>query len=100
NRVRLCYGSQVRFPGFYQTDCCISLRFRYMYERAIYMVNSFQFTRSSQALPGVPKSPSRKGYFVSLSLGFQGAPWLELEWMAMKPVFALVFAAVAALPGA
>ena len=40
------YGSQVRIPGFHQTDCSISLRFRYMYERAIYMVNSFQFTRS------------------------------------------------------
>jgi hypothetical protein len=49
NRVRLRYGSQVCFPGFHQKDCSDSLRFRYLYERAIYMVNSFQFTRSSQA---------------------------------------------------
>ena len=47
NRVHLRYGSQVCFPGFRQTDCSASLRFRYMYERAIYMVNSFQFTRSA-----------------------------------------------------
>ena len=48
NRVRLRYGSQVCFPGFHQPDCSDSLRFRYMYERAIYMVNSFQFTRSAR----------------------------------------------------
>ncbi len=42
------YGSQVCFPGFRQTDCSLSLRFRYMHERAIYMVNSFQFTRSAR----------------------------------------------------
>ena len=47
NRVRLHYGSQVCFPGFHQPDCSGSLRFRYMYERAIYMANSFQFTRSA-----------------------------------------------------
>ena len=35
-------------PGFHQPDCSDSLRFRYMYERAIYMVNSFQFTRSAR----------------------------------------------------
>ena len=49
NQVRLRYGSQVRVPGFRQIDHSIPLRFSYMYERAIYMVNSFQFTRSSQA---------------------------------------------------
>jgi hypothetical protein len=32
NRVHLRYGSQVRFPGFHQTDYSLSLRFRYMYE--------------------------------------------------------------------
>src|SRR5207244_11163178 len=48
NRVRLPYGSQVCFPGFRQKDCSASLRFRYMHERAIYMVNSFQFTRSAR----------------------------------------------------
>ena len=48
NRVRLRYGSQVCFPGFHQPDCSDSLRFSYMYERAIYMVNSFQFTRSAR----------------------------------------------------
>jgi hypothetical protein len=48
NRVHLRYGSQVCFPGFHQPDCSDSLRFRYMHERAIYMVNSFQFTRSAR----------------------------------------------------
>ena len=48
NRVRLRYGSQVCFPGFHQTDRSAPLRFSYMYERAIYMVNSFQFTRSAR----------------------------------------------------
>jgi hypothetical protein len=48
NRVRLRYGSPVCFPGFHQMDCSIPLRFRYTYERAIYMVNSFQFTRSAR----------------------------------------------------
>ena len=49
NQVRLRYRSQVCFPGFRRTDRSLPLRFSYMYERAIYMVNSFQFTRSSQA---------------------------------------------------
>jgi hypothetical protein len=48
NRVRLRYGSQVCFPGFHQTDYSVSLRFRYMHERAIYMVNSSQLTRSAR----------------------------------------------------
>ena len=48
NRVHLRYGSQVCFPGFRQTDYSASLRIHYMYERAIYMVNSFQFTRSAR----------------------------------------------------
>ena len=48
NRVRLRYGSQVCFPGFRQPDYAGSLRFSYMHERAIYMVNSFQFTRSAR----------------------------------------------------
>jgi hypothetical protein len=48
NRVRLRYGSQVCVPGFRQKDYSASLRFRYMHERAIYMVNSFQFTRSAR----------------------------------------------------
>ena len=48
NRVRLRYGSQVCLPGFRQMDYSIPLRFRYTYERAIYMVNSFQFTRSAR----------------------------------------------------
>jgi hypothetical protein len=43
----LRYGSQVCFPGFRQPDYSDSLRIGYMHERAIYMVNSFQFTRSS-----------------------------------------------------
>ena len=54
NRVRLRYGSQVCFPGFHRPDCSSPLRFSYMYERAIYMVNSFQFTRSAR-LSRVPK---------------------------------------------
>ena len=49
NQVRLRYRAQVCFPGFHQPDCSDSFRFSYMHERAIYMVNSFQFTRSSQA---------------------------------------------------
>ena len=48
NRVRLRYGSQVCFPGFRQPVYADSLRFSYMHERAIYMVNSFQFTRSAR----------------------------------------------------
>jgi hypothetical protein len=48
NQVRLRYGSQVCFPGFRQVDCSSPLRFRYMYERAIYMTNSFQFARSAR----------------------------------------------------
>src|ERR1022692_3571536 len=48
NRVRLRYGSQVCFPGFRQPVYADSLRIRYMYERAIYMVNSFQFTKSAR----------------------------------------------------
>ena len=48
NRVRLRYGSQVCFPGFRRTDCSAPLQFRYTYERAIYMVNSSQFTRSAR----------------------------------------------------
>src|ERR1035437_6249963 len=48
NRVRLRYGSQVCFPGFRQPDYADSLRIGYMHERAIYMVNSFQFTRSAR----------------------------------------------------
>jgi hypothetical protein len=48
NQVRLRYGSQVCFPGFHQPDCSDSFRFSYMHERAIYMVNSFQFTRSAR----------------------------------------------------
>jgi hypothetical protein len=48
NRVHLRYGSQVCVPGFHQMDYSIPLRFRYTYERAIYMVNSFQFTRSAR----------------------------------------------------
>src|ERR1019366_1235519 len=41
-------GSQVCFPGFHQTVYPASLRLSYMHERAIYMVNSFQFTRSAR----------------------------------------------------
>ena len=48
NRVRLRYGSQVCFPGFHQPDCSDSLRFRYVYERAIYTMDSFQSTRSAR----------------------------------------------------
>ena len=48
NRVRLRYGSQVCFPGFRQPDYSDPLRFGYMHERAIYTVNSFQFTRSAR----------------------------------------------------
>jgi hypothetical protein len=48
NQVHLRYGSQVCFPGFRRTDRSVPLRFSYMYERAIYMVNSFQFTRSAR----------------------------------------------------
>ena len=49
-RVRLRYGPQVCFPGFRQMDYSIPLRFSYTYERAIYMVNSFQFTRSTRLI--------------------------------------------------
>ena len=55
NRVRLRYGSQVCFPGFHQTDCSVSLRLSYMHERAIYMVNSFQFTRSARLSQGLAR---------------------------------------------
>jgi hypothetical protein len=48
NQVRLRYGSQVRLPGFHQTDYPVPLRFSYTFERAVYMVNSFQFTRSAR----------------------------------------------------
>jgi hypothetical protein len=48
NRVCFRYGSQVCLPGFHQPDYADSLRFSYMHERAIYMVNSFQFTRSAR----------------------------------------------------
>lgn len=44
-------GSLSRFPPVGRPYW---LRFRYMYERATYMVNSFQFTRLSQAYPGLP----------------------------------------------
>ena len=50
NRVRLRYGPQVCLPGFHQTDYSIPLRFGYTYERAIYMVNSFQLTRSARLI--------------------------------------------------
>ena len=49
NRVRFRYGSQVCFPGFRRTDYSASLRFRYMLERAIYMVNPFK----SEDQPGL-----------------------------------------------
>src|ERR1035437_3008877 len=48
NRVCLRYGSQVCFPGFHQPDYSDSLSIGYMHERAISMVNSFQFTRSAR----------------------------------------------------
>src|ERR1035441_10471255 len=48
NQVHLRYGSQVCLTGFRRTDHSVPLRFGYMYERAIYMVNSFQFTRSAR----------------------------------------------------
>jgi len=48
NRVCLRYGSQVCFPGFHQADHSAPLRFSYMHERAIYMVNTSQFTRSAR----------------------------------------------------
>jgi hypothetical protein len=54
------YGSQVCFPGFRQTDCSASLRFRYMHERAIYMVNSFQFTRSARLSLVFPRTPRNR----------------------------------------
>jgi hypothetical protein len=44
----LRYGSQFCFPGFHQADYPAPLRFSYMYERATYMVNTFQFTRSAR----------------------------------------------------
>jgi hypothetical protein len=50
NQVRLRYGPQVCLPGFHQMDYSIPLRFGYTYERAIYMVNSFQFTRSTRII--------------------------------------------------
>ena len=60
NRVRLRYGSQVCFPGFRQTDYSAPLRFSYMYERAIYMVNSFQFTRSARLILVFPSRKDAK----------------------------------------
>jgi hypothetical protein len=39
---------------FRQIDFSIPRLLGYMSEQAIYMVNSFQFTRSNQAYPGAP----------------------------------------------
>ena len=85
NRVRLRYGSQVCFPGFHQTDCSASLRFSYTHERAIYMVNSFQFTRSarlslglawySQAAKAERPTPVRKDF--------------KYSWLALVCLFLL-----------
>jgi hypothetical protein len=61
NRVHLRYGSQVRVPGFHQKGCPLSLRFRYMHERAIYMVNSFQFTRLARLSLVYPRRKERQG---------------------------------------
>ena len=60
HRVRLRYGSQVCLPGFHHTDCSASLRFSYMHERAIYMVNSFQFTRSARLILVFPRRQARQ----------------------------------------
>ena len=48
NRVRLRCGSRVRLTGFRRTDRSIPRLLRLHVERAIYMVNSFQFTRSAR----------------------------------------------------
>ena len=50
NRVCHHCGSQVCLTGFHQTDYSGPLRFDYMYGRAIYMVNSFQLTRSARLI--------------------------------------------------
>ena len=60
NRVRLRYGSQVCVTGFHQKDCSLPLRLRYMYERAIYMVNSFQPTRSARLILVFQRRKDRK----------------------------------------
>ena len=57
-----CYGSQVCLPGFHQRDYSLPLRFSYTYERAIYMVNSFQFTRSARLSLVFPRSLNREFY--------------------------------------
>src|SRR6266571_1864823 len=59
NRVHLRYGSQVGFPGFHQPDCSGPLRLSYLHERAIHMVNSFQFTRSPRLSLVFPRTQPR-----------------------------------------
>ena len=46
NRVRLRYGSGVRFPELHRTDCSATAPGSLSAERVIRRVNSFQFTRS------------------------------------------------------
>src|SRR5207244_5250184 len=48
NRVHLCCGSRVRPCQVRQIDFSIPRWLGYMSEQAIYMVNSFQFTRSAR----------------------------------------------------
>jgi hypothetical protein len=61
NRICLRYGSQVCLSGFRQQDYSRSLRFSYMRERAIHMVNSFQFTRSARLRLVYPRRQVRQG---------------------------------------
>src|ERR1035438_6017981 len=52
----------VRLPGFRQPVYADSLRIRYMYERAIYMVNSFQFTKSARLSLVYPMNTDKQSW--------------------------------------
>src|ERR1035437_5480610 len=77
NRVHLRCGSRVRpLPMLRQMDCSIPRSLGYMSEQAIYMVNSFQFTRSARLILAYrqrgkidPKRNRRQRYSVQGSDG-------------------------------
>jgi hypothetical protein len=60
----------------------------YMSEQAIYMVNSFQFTRSSQACPGAPTVRERLSHATCSPTTRKIAAILPLpQWMADSPAY-------------
>src|ERR1039457_6903349 len=61
NRVRLRCGSRVRLTSFRRTDCSIPRLLRLHVERAIYMVNSFPFTRSARLILAHRSRGERRG---------------------------------------